>query len=522
MQEGRKVFKDVVPMVSELILSHLADNGIQPASLKRIWLHQANQGMNDMIAKRVLGREPLSGEAPNILDEYANTSSAGSVIAFHKYNEDLNAGDLGAPVLLRCRLFRGQCDPEEIRAGVAAKSSEDAMQKDAAAARKDTAFIGHPVGLAWLSASEFWERFSYYGMQSLLVLYGSHYLLQPGHVEKVLGFQVLRGIVEWVYGANLSPQALAIGISGLYSASVYLTPIGGGLLADRGIGRTRTVILGATLMTIGQFMLAFDAGFAIGLLCLLLGVGCFKGNIASQVGDLYSAGDLRRADAFQIYFLGIQLAVIIAPIICGGLSQKVEWHLGFIASGVGMVFGLMIYLFGRKTFPAEPLRKRAGEAQRPPLTDRDWKVVALLVGLLPVLALSIVSNQGDLQRLSHLGGEELPDRLLRRNDADFLDAVGGRDREHRPHDRRHRVLALVEQALDGAERDHQDRHRHRDQRLRAAGAGGRVGARCGNRPPGIDDVGGRLPRRQRSGIRERSPGGLALYSRARRRGWAAS
>jgi beta-ketodecanoyl-[acyl-carrier-protein] synthase len=95
VQEGRKVFKDVVPMVSELILGHLADNGIAPASLKRIWLHQANQGMNDMIARRVLGREPLGGEAPNILDEYANTSSAGSVIAFHKYNEDLNVGDLG-------------------------------------------------------------------------------------------------------------------------------------------------------------------------------------------------------------------------------------------------------------------------------------------------------------------------------------------------------------------------------------------------------------------------------------------
>ena len=95
VQEGRKVFRDVVPMVSELILDHLAQNGIAPADLKRIWLHQANQGMNDMIAKRVLGREPLNGEAPNILDEYANTSSAGSVIAFHKYSEDLSAGDLG-------------------------------------------------------------------------------------------------------------------------------------------------------------------------------------------------------------------------------------------------------------------------------------------------------------------------------------------------------------------------------------------------------------------------------------------
>jgi beta-ketodecanoyl-[acyl-carrier-protein] synthase len=95
VQEGRKVFKEVVPMVAELIVSHLADNGIAPSSLKRLWLHQANIGMNDLIAKRVLGRDPVAGEAPNILDEYANTSSAGSVIAFHKNSADLKAGDTG-------------------------------------------------------------------------------------------------------------------------------------------------------------------------------------------------------------------------------------------------------------------------------------------------------------------------------------------------------------------------------------------------------------------------------------------
>ncbi len=95
VQEGRKVFKEVVPMVSELILAHLAENGIAPASLKRLWLHQANLGMNEMIARRVLGRDPVDGEAPNILDEYANTSSAGSIIAFHKYSEDLEPGDTG-------------------------------------------------------------------------------------------------------------------------------------------------------------------------------------------------------------------------------------------------------------------------------------------------------------------------------------------------------------------------------------------------------------------------------------------
>ncbi|MBV9044032.1 MAG: beta-ketoacyl-ACP synthase III [Alphaproteobacteria bacterium] len=95
VQEGRKVFKEVVPMVAELITTHMADNGIAPSSLKRLWLHQANVGMNDLIAKRVLGREPNAGEAPNILDEYANTSSAGSIIAFHKYSSDLKKGDIG-------------------------------------------------------------------------------------------------------------------------------------------------------------------------------------------------------------------------------------------------------------------------------------------------------------------------------------------------------------------------------------------------------------------------------------------
>ena len=95
VQEGRKVFKEVVPMVSELIVTHLTDNGIAPDKLKRLWLHQANLGMNELIARRVLGRDPAPGEAPNILDEYANTSSAGSIIAFHKFSDDLNAGDLG-------------------------------------------------------------------------------------------------------------------------------------------------------------------------------------------------------------------------------------------------------------------------------------------------------------------------------------------------------------------------------------------------------------------------------------------
>ena len=258
---------------------------------------------------------------------------------------------------------------------------------------RDTAFIGHPVGLGWLSASEFWERFAYYGMQTLLVLYMTHWLFTPGHVEHVWGFPALRGFLEWLYGKQLSPLALASSINGLYAGLVYVTPLAGGFLADRVIGRTNTVTIGALLMVIGGFLMALDATFIAALLCLLIGVGCFKGNIASQVGDLYAINDKRRADGFQIYFLGIQLAVIISPIICGYLSQRVEWHLGFVAAGSGMALGLLIYLAGRCTFPPEPLRRKGDHVERPPLTAHDWKVVILLVALLPVLAVSIIGNQ---------------------------------------------------------------------------------------------------------------------------------
>ncbi|HWA90905.1 MAG TPA: oligopeptide:H+ symporter [Rhizomicrobium sp.] len=268
------------------------------------------------------------------------------------------------------------------------------MQQQAgnAAARKDTAFIGHPVGLGWLSASEFWERFSYYGMQALLVLYLSKWLLQPGHIEHVWGIGPFRAFMERLYGAN-STETLAIAITTFYAAWVYGTPIIGGLLADRVIGRTRTVILGATLMAVGQFFMMLDETFLIAIACLLFGVGCFKGNIASQVGDLYSHEDPRRADGFQIYFLGIQVAVIVAPFVCSSLGEKVDWRLGFGAAGLAMVAGLIVYLSGRRNYPPEPVRKVAGHEERPPLTGQDWKVIAVLVALLPVLALSIVGNQ---------------------------------------------------------------------------------------------------------------------------------
>jgi POT family proton-dependent oligopeptide transporter len=185
-------------------------------------------------------------------------------------------------------------------------------------------------------------------------------------------------------------------VFGLYVGCVYLTPLFGGLLADRLLGRTKTVVIGAGLMALGHFMMAFEASFLIALACLLIGVGCFKGNIAAQVGALYAPGDKRRASAFQIFVLAVQLAVIAAPIVCGTLGEKVAWHWGFGAAGVGMVIGLGVYLLGRRWLPPEPAlgaAARQAAGPRPAMTRAEKARLALLIALIPVLMLSIVGNQ---------------------------------------------------------------------------------------------------------------------------------
>ncbi len=258
----------------------------------------------------------------------------------------------------------------------------------------DRAFLGHPRGLGYLGFAEAWERFSYYGMQTLLVLYMTKQLLLPGHVERVAGFASFRALLERAYGHTLSTIALASAIFGLYTGLVYLTPIAGGWIADRWLGRTRTVTIGALLMAAGHFLMAFDVSFLVALLCLLAGVGCFKGNIASQVGSLYPPDDLRRADAFQIYYLFINAAVIVAPLVAGTLGEKAGWHYGFGAAGIGMVLGLFIYLAGRRSFPRDEVaEKRAAHVSRPKMTRDERNAVVVLILLLPVLAIGAVGNQ---------------------------------------------------------------------------------------------------------------------------------
>jgi POT family proton-dependent oligopeptide transporter len=281
----------------------------------------------------------------------------------------------------------------------------------------DTAFFGHPRGLGWLSFTEVWERFSYYGMQALLVLYMTHQLLRPGHIERVVGFGPFRAAIEAVYG-RLSPQALGSVIFGLYAGLVWLTPILGGLLADRVTGRTRAITAGALLMALGHFLMAFDQSFLAALLCLLVGVGCFKGNLASQVSSLYAPGDPRAASAFQIYYFGIQVAIVVTPLVCGTLGEVYGWHWGFGAAGVGMLIGLAVYLRGRRWLPPEPPVRRSGDGRGAALEPGD-------------------------QRLPHLGRGEFPPRPVRRAHSRHLAAVARRHRRRRFDPPVADVLAVV-------------------------------------------------------------------------------
>ena len=187
---------------------------------------------------------------------------------------------------------------------------------------------------------------------------------------------------------------MASAIFGTYTALVYLTPILGGFLADRVLGKRRTVLAGAATMALGHFLMAFEQTFLFALLCLVAGCGMFKGNLASQVGALYKPEDLRRADAFQIYYLAINAGVITTPLIVGTLGETVGWHWGFAAAGIGMLIGLSIYVAGQKYLPKEDFVRSSASAraQRPPLSRRERLTTAALILLIPVLAVAIVPN----------------------------------------------------------------------------------------------------------------------------------
>ena len=241
-------------------------------------------------------------------------------------------------------------------------------------------FLGHPRGLAVLFASEAWERFSYFGNAALVVLYMTKYLFDPGRLDTVLGLDAVRAALEFLFG-RLEPQPLASQLFGFYTGLAYFTPILGGLVADRWLGQHRTVIIGGVFMAIGHFMMAFEALFLLALLMLIVGIGAFKPNISTQVGALYAPGDDRRDRAYSIFYLGINVGAFLAPLVCGTLAVQYGWHYGFGAAGVGMLVSLAIYLYGRRTLPADARSRDSALArENKPLDAGERRAVLAIIG----------------------------------------------------------------------------------------------------------------------------------------------
>ena len=215
-----------------------------------------------------------------------------------------------------------------------------------------TTEAGHPRGLYVLFGAEMWERFSYYGMRALLVLYLTKHL---SYARKD-----------------------ALLLYATYTSLVYLTPLLGGYLADKVLGQRKAILIGGTVMALGHFAMAFESMLHVALCLLMLGNGFFKPNISTMVGNLYPQGDARRDGAYTIFYMGINLGAFIAPLVCGSLGENpnLGWHYGFGAAGVGMIFGLLTFLAFQDSLVGgyPPGREEAGTTK---FTFADWSHVVL-------------------------------------------------------------------------------------------------------------------------------------------------
>lgn len=227
----------------------------------------------------------------------------------------------------------------------------DLLQKAEAGIESGAAAMRHPPGLFLLFIVEMWERFSYYGMRALLVLYLISEMNPTPDPET--GFMNP--------GRGWSEPA-AYKLYGLYTGMAYLLPVVGGFIADRILGTHRSMLLGGSIIALGHVVLAVsgfgdlahnDAGMALfitGLALIILGTGYFKPTVSVMVGQLYRPGDPRRDGGFSIFYMGINVGAFICAFVCGTLGEKVGWHWGFGSAAVGMVLGLIAYVFGKPHF----------------------------------------------------------------------------------------------------------------------------------------------------------------------------
>ncbi len=329
-------------------------------------------------------------------------------------------------------------------------SKEATLEPSAPTGPSTRTLFGHPIGLFVLFFTEMWERFSYYGMRGLLKLYMVNFLFitirqtyqgkgytAAGNPDDVIGWNTIKQLLPAVDATKLAEciadksktlmagdaakqiaplaedvaqsiasQTCAVSpnasvLYGWYTGLVYLTPVVGGLIADKYLGQKRSVFVGGALMALGQFILfGSEASFFIGLLFLIIGNGFFKPNISTQVGNLYPAGDPRRDGAFTIFYMGINLGAFICNFVCGTLAAAYGWRYGFLAAGIGMCIALVVQAIGKKTLAPDTLQKRgsgSSDTQKQPLSQGEWKRVWALVILcaLNIIFWAVYEQQGN-------------------------------------------------------------------------------------------------------------------------------
>lgn len=279
---------------------------------------------------------------------------------------------------------------------------------------------GHPKGLYILFFTEMWERFSYYGMRAILVLYLT---AKHGNGNPGLGWD------------NVS----ALQLYGWYTMLVYAMSVPGGLLADRLLGQKKTVMLGGILLCIGHLILAYDSieAFYSGLVFIILGVGALKPNISTMVGELYRKGDGRRDSAFTIFYIGINIGAFSAPLLVGYIGEVINWHYGFGLAGIGMAIGQVVYIFGQRylkgigNFIPHKVDEATKEKVKLTSVEKDRLIVLLLSFIIVIVFWGAYEQAGGLMNLYAkekidrvMWGFEVPTSFLQALHAFFVILIG--------------------------------------------------------------------------------------------------
>jgi len=261
--------------------------------------------------------------------------------------------------------------------------------------------FGHPKGLTVLFAVELWERFSFYGMRALLIIYLTNVVLLQ-RPQDMIGFAAMAALLGFDAGraTHADWQALASHLYGLYSGFVYFTPLIGGWLADRWFGKKAMIIAGGLLVAAGHLILTTHATFLLALLLVILGTGGLKGNIAAQVGDLYHPDDGRRERGFSLFYVGINIGATAAPLLCAWLAQRWGWATAFDATSIGMVLGLATYIGAARWLPSgrSPARAVAPATLRAERRTGQWTVLAIVSIAATFLWLSYEQQANSLMR----------------------------------------------------------------------------------------------------------------------------